>query len=173
MGEPYIGEIRMFGFDFAPMYWAFCNGDTLSLNDKQALFAVIGTTYGGDARRGTFMLPNLKGRAALNPGMDTLGCVYRLGTTGGEEKVSLLRSELPAHGHTAYADVDQSTATSPAGQLAAVSQRMYAPDTSAPVAMSTTAMAVAGGGQAHANMQPYLALNFCIALDGIFPTPGD
>ncbi len=164
MAEPFLSEIRIFSFGFAPKGWALCNGQLLPINQNQALFSLLGTTYGGDGRV-NFGLPNLQGRASMSPGGG-----HTLGERGGEENHTVSVQELPAHGHAANA-ASSTTDTYPAGHY-------WSPDVSGNVTFATTAntaltnaaITSTGGSQAHPNMQPYLTLNFCIALQGIFPS---
>ncbi len=168
MATPYLGEIRIVSFNFAPKGWAFCNGQTLPINQNQALFALLGTTYGGNGTS-TFQLPNLQGCAPVHMGDDPFGNFYQLGQAGGETSVTLLESELPEHTHQAQAAGVQASSASPAGNVWAESASdPYG--ASATGAMSVSGVSEEGGGQPHNNMPPYLVLNFVIALDGIFPT---
>lgn len=164
MSEPFLGEVRIFGFSFAPRGWAQCDGQILPISQNQALFALLGTTYGGDGRT-SFALPDLRGRVPVHR-----GDVVTLGQRAGAEAHTLTASEIPAHRHGAGGSGDQATSTDPAGAVSA-SQRRRGPRIYAaggtPVALLGDR--VAGGGQAHENMQPFLALNFCIALQGLFP----
>lgn len=177
MSDPFIGEIRIFGFTFAPYNWAFCGGQQIPISSNTALYAVIGTTFGGDGRN-YFNLPDLRARVAVNQGAAPALSSYRIGDKGGDKTVSLANSQLPSHTHTAYGDVDATTiSTSPKDMLlASISttgvNKSFAPDTSTPlVYMAPAAMQTAGlsPAAAHQNMQPYLPLNFCIALQGEYP----
>jgi microcystin-dependent protein len=164
MAEPFLSEIRMMSFGFAPMGWALCNGQLLPINQNQALFALLGTTFGGDGRV-NFALPNLQGRVPNHTG----GFGHFLGQTGGEQTHTLSVGELPVHIHTAQAsptDGDQVIATN--NYLGPVNQLYGAPANT--TAMITTEIGTAGGGQPHPNMQPFLTINFSIALQGIFPS---
>lgn len=164
MAEPFLSEIRMMSFGFAPQGWALCNGQLLPINQNQALFSLLGTTYGGDGRV-NFGLPNLQGRVPNHTG----GIGHFLGQIGGEQSHTLTTSELPTHIHLAQAsptDGDQIIATN--NYLAPVNQLYGAPanlTTLVPGEISN-----AGGSQAHPNMQPFLTISFCIALQGIFPS---
>jgi microcystin-dependent protein len=163
MAEPFLGEVRAFGFNFAPRGWAFCNGQTLPINQNQALFALLGTTYGGNGTT-TFQLPNLQASMPIH-----VGDGFSLGNQGGETAHTLTLTEIPAHTHVAQGT--SATATSPeaANNIWATSvQNPYA--TSSNVNMAPGAVSTVGGSQPHNNMAPYLTLNFCIALSGIFPT---
>lgn len=164
MSEPFLGEIRATSFSFAPKGWAMCNGQLLPINQNQALFALLGTYYGGDGRV-NFALPDLRGRTPLHT--DT-GFVQ--GQKGGEEMHTLTPAEMPAHTH-AQGSIAQATGPNPANNVLAAKPRrgsnVYVPAAS-PVKLA--GQGAAGGGQAHSNMQPYLTLNFVIALQGIFPS---
>jgi microcystin-dependent protein len=175
--EPFIAEIIMFGGNFAPRGWAFCNGQLLQIAQFQALFALLGTTYGGDGRT-TFGLPDLRGRVPVHPGTAPGLSTYRLGQKGGLEQVTLTSNQMPSHTHTASAVVNatdnRGDAETPGGNVWAQKARDDDYSTAAPdVTMKADAVTVAagntGGGQAHENRQPYLAVNFIIALQGIFP----
>jgi microcystin-dependent protein len=165
MAEPFLSEIRLFSFNFAPKGWALCNGQLLPINQNQALFALLGTTYGGDGRV-NFALPNLQGRVAIHSGAG-----HTLGERAGEQAHTLTMGEMPAHTHTAMASPTSGTQNIPANNLM-LSQRAaeiyHAPSNLTPMAAGT--LANAGGSQSHLNMQPYLVLNFSIALQGIFPS---
>jgi microcystin-dependent protein len=163
MATPFISEIKLVSFNFAPKGWALCNGQLLPINQNQALFSLLGTTYGGDGRV-NFALPNLQGRV---PNHFTGGFV--LGQTGGETAHTLNIAELPAHTHTPTGnDTDPPTASGAGGNLWGHVTGRYA--ASANAAMNPAGVAAAGGSQPHNNMSPYLVLNFIIALQGIFPS---
>lgn len=168
MAEPFMSEIRLMSFSFAPKGWAQCNGQLLPINQNQALFSLLGTTYGGDGRV-NFALPNLQGRTPIHAGAG-----YTLGERAGEQSHTLSISELPNHSHVLNASPDPGTAVPamPVGNLFAKSNvpLYHAPDANA-TALATSTIGTSGGSQAHLNMQPFLALNFCIALQGIFPSP--
>jgi microcystin-dependent protein len=170
MSEPFLGEIRIASFEFAPSGWAFCNGQLLPIAQNQALFSILGTTYGGDGRT-TFALPNLQGRVPIHPGNS-----IPQGAMAGEETHTLLLSELPAHAHLLTASSDIAAANmlgNPTGAYCAKSgDPGYAPPASSTGSMAAIALGGAGASQPHSNMQPYLTLNFVIALAGIFPTRG-
>jgi microcystin-dependent protein len=172
MADPFLAEIRIIPFNFAPKGWAFCDGQLLPLSQNTALFALLGTTNGGDGKS-TFALPDLQGRAPMHPGLGNGLSLHDLGESGGSESVTLLESEMPIHAHTLQANAAQADlqAPGPARVLARASGgSAYQANTSANlVPMAPEALALAGGDQPHNNMQPYLTLNFCIALQGIFP----
>jgi len=165
MAEPFLSEIRVFSFNFPPKGWALCNGQILPINQNQALFALLGTTYGGDGRV-NFALPNLQGRVPVH-----FGNGHTLGERAGEQAHTLSMAELPAHTHTVQASATAGTQNVPANNMV-LSQRaaeIYrAPSNLAPMVAGT--LTNLGGSQAHQNMQPFLVLNFCIALQGIFPS---
>jgi microcystin-dependent protein len=172
MSQPYIGEIRPFGFDFAPRGWAICQGQVMSIAQNQALFAILGTTYGGNGVQ-TFALPDLRGRTPIHWG-NNAGNSYVLGQSSGVESVTLLASQLPSHTHSVMASADLSAAVSPAGNVMGAKPRggadVYAAGTN-PTALSAASVGpLTATGGAHENMQPSLTLNFCIALNGIFPS---
>ena len=168
--DPFVAEIRIFPFNFAPKGWAFCDGQILPLSQNTALFSLLGTTYGGDGNS-NFALPNMQGNAPMHPGQGPGLSLHDLGETGGSETVSLLESEIPSHSHNLRADVVDLADTnvpSPAASLALSSGgTLYqgTPNTQ----MDGQMLAPAGGDQPHNNMQPYLTLNFCIALQGVYP----
>jgi microcystin-dependent protein len=165
MAEPFLAEIKIVSFNYAPKGWALCNGQLLPINQNQALFALLGTTYGGNGQT-TFALPDLRGRAPLH-----FGNLFSLGERGGEENHTVTLSELPAHSHAFAANVFPNTGE-PGGNVLAASHpglgNVYR--AGANVAMDPAAVSSVGGSQAHTNMQPYLTLNFVIALQGIFPS---
>lgn len=170
MAEPFLSEIRIFSFNFAPKGWAMCNGQLLPINQNQALFSLLGTTYGGDGQT-NFALPNLQGRVPVDNGTDPFGNPYTLGQRGGEPAHTLTVNELPAHVHTATGAVTAiGNLPSPANNVwAANGASPYGPATDASV-MNAAAVTATGGSQPHSNLQPYLVLVFCIALQGIFPS---
>jgi microcystin-dependent protein len=168
MATPYLSEIRLVSFSFAPKGWALCNGQTLPINQNQALFSLIGTTYGGNGIT-TFSLPNLQGRVPVHMGSDPKGVSYIIGQAGGQTEVTLTTAEMPAHSHRARADSSAASRSSPAGNAWADSaSNPYS--ASANATMEPSIVAEAGDGQPHNNMPPYLVLNFVIALVGIFPS---
>ena len=171
MADPFVAEIRIFPFNFAPKGWAWCDGQLLPLSQNTALFSLLGTTYGGNGKS-NFALPDLQGRAPMHPGQGPGLSLHDLGETGGSETVTLLESEIPAHNHfvrVVAEDPGTLQAPSPArnlarsgsgfGYIAGPQNVMMAPETLAP----------AGGDQPHNNLMPYLTFYFCIALQGVFP----
>jgi microcystin-dependent protein len=170
MSEPFIGEIRMFAGNFAPRGWAFCEGQLLPINQNQALFSILGTTYGGDGRT-TFGLPDLRGRFPLHSGKGPGLTGRSLGERGGREGVQLTVDEMPSHAHTARASADPGSRRKPGGRVCAVSSKSDRQYNRSPgVDMHDEAIQPVGGNQAHDNMPPYLGLNYIIALTGIFPS---
>jgi microcystin-dependent protein len=159
--DPFIGEIRLVPFTFAPQGWALCAGQLLPINGNQALFALIGTNFGGDGRT-TFALPDLRGRVPVG-----MGPSDPIGSTGGQETVKLTVAQLPAHAHAVRGHNGASTTKSPASAVPATGGA-YAPTQNAP--MAAAMLAKTGSGQAHENRQPYQTLNYIIALQGIFPS---
>ena len=173
MSNPFVAEIRIFGFNFAPRGWAFCDGQLFPISQNTALFSLLGTTYGGDGKS-NFALPNLQGCAPMHPGQGPGLSLHDLGETGGSETVSLLESETPSHTHSIMAQNNPGNVKLPSPQVAlsrAAGENVYGPAQNL-VAMSDQTLAPAGGDQPHNNMQPYLTLNFCIALQGVFPPRG-
>jgi microcystin-dependent protein len=167
--DPFVAEIRIFPFNFAPKGWAWCDGQLLPLSQNTALFSLLGTTYGGDGKS-NFALPDLQGRAPMHPGQGPGLSLHDLGETGGSETVTLLESEIPAHSHALRANTTLGDTPTPAGTTLARYANAYQQNTTANlVAMSPLALAPAGGDQPHNNMQPYLTFYFCIALQGVFP----
>jgi microcystin-dependent protein len=163
MAEPFLSEIRIFSFDFAPKGWALCNGQLLPINQNQALFSLLGTTFGGDGRV-NFGLPDQRGRVPIH-----VGSGHTLGERGGEQAHTISIAELPTHTHVANANSGNATTPIPGGNLLAAGNNFYAPATNL-LSLSPTSVTNVGGSQAHLNMQPFLVLNFCIALQGIFPS---
>jgi microcystin-dependent protein len=164
MAEPFIGEIKMVAFTYAPRGWAFCNGQLLPINQNQALFSLLGTTFGGDGRT-NFALPNLQGRTPIH-----VSGAHALGQSGGEENHTLTIGELPSHAHSIGGLQADASLRDPSGRLPAHAAENAYSRAVAPVAMHASGVSAAGGSQAHANMQPCLSLNFVIALTGIFPS---
>lgn len=168
--DPFVAEIRIFPFNFAPKGWAFCDGQLLPLSQNTALFSLLGTTYGGNGRD-NFALPDLRGSVPMHPGQGPGLSLHDLGETGGSETVVLLQSEIPSHNHTMNAqNMPLGGIQAPAGASLnrPASGNQFAP-AGAAVAMDPNTIAPAGSDQPHNNMQPYLTLNFCIALQGVFP----
>jgi microcystin-dependent protein len=166
MAEPFLSEIRLFSFQFAPRGWALCNGQLLPINQNQALFSLLGTTFGGDGRV-NFALPNLQGRVPIHDGSGHI-----LGERGGQQAHTLTQAEMPAHTHALQASSDVGTQNIPTNNvvLARRAAEPYRPPSSLG-AMQPGLVSAVGGSQPHQNMQPFLTLNFCIALQGIFPSP--
>ncbi len=169
MADPFVAEIRIFPFNFAPKGWAWCDGQLLPLSQNTALFSLLGTTYGGNGKS-NFALPDLQGRAAMHPGQGPGLSLHDLGETGGSETVTLLESEIPAHSHGVVASQADGIDQTPVGSLlaAGVAIGQYAAP-GALTSLSPNALAPAGGDQPHNNLQPYLTFFFCIALQGVFP----
>jgi microcystin-dependent protein len=168
MSEPFIGEIVMFAGNFAPRGWAFCSGQILSIAQNTALFSILGTTYGGNGQT-TFALPNLQGRVPIHPGQGAGLSPYVLGQQGGTENVTLLTTQMPQHTHTVACSGDDAALGLPAGNyLATTSSNVYA--STAGAFMNNATINPVGGNQPHVNLQPYLCVNFLIALVGIFPS---
>lgn len=173
MADPFVAEVRIFPFNFAPRGWALCNGQLMPISQNTALFSLLGTTYGGDGKS-TFALPDLQGAAPMHPGQGPGLSNHDLGEIGGSEAVTLLQSEMPAHAHTLgvwpgdpadhFNPTNMTLARSNNGQAWASSNQL------AP--MSPSMVNPAGGNQPHNNMMPYLTLSFCIALQGVFPPRG-
>jgi microcystin-dependent protein len=169
MADPFVAEIRIFPFNFAPKGWAWCDGQLLPISQNTALFSLLGTTYGGDGKS-NFALPDLQGRAPMHPGQGNGLSLHDLGETGGSETVTLLQTEIPAHTHALTASQADAIERTPSGQLLAtgIAVGQYgAPAALTPMSPST--VTPAGGDQPHNNVQPYLTFYFCIALQGVFP----
>jgi microcystin-dependent protein len=168
MSNPFLGEIRTFSFNFPPKGWAMCNGQTLPINQNQALFSLLGTTYGGNGTS-TFQLPNLQSRVPIH-----FGSGFAQGLSAGSETTSLTLSNLPAHNHTLIANNGAATTQSPVGAYLAVPDaRLGTPiyDVATPTAtMAPATLGLTGGGVPISNIQPYLCVNLCIAMTGIFPS---
>jgi microcystin-dependent protein len=171
LADPFVAEIRIFPFNFAPKGWAWCDGQLIPIAQNTALFSLLGTTYGGDGKS-NFALPNLQASAPMHPGQGPGLSAHDLGETGGTETVTLLQSELPAHAHTLNASTQPGEDPSPSGEALARSTgaSLYQTDSvSRQVQLATPAVGVTGSGAPHNNMQPYLTLYFNIALQGVFP----
>jgi microcystin-dependent protein len=172
MADPFVAEIRPFGFNFAPTGWAQCNGQLLPISQNTALFSLLGTFYGGDGKS-TFALPNLQGSAPMHQGQGGGLSDRFIGETGGSETVTLLQSEMPTHPHSLNAVESTATQRQPPNQMFAVGEAMsFYSSGAANTTMNPNMLTMAGGGLPHNNMQPYLVLNFCIAMQGIFPPRG-
>lgn len=176
MGQPYVGEIRMFAGNFPPNGWMFCEGATLPISENEVLFQLIGTTYGGDGEE-TFNLPNLASRVPIHMGTGPDGTTYQIGEMAGTEQETLTTQQIPAHTHTAIGSGDTGNSNLPTGRLFAV------PGVTAPVGgpatygsdlplspLSPNSVTPAGGSQPHENTQPFLCINFIISLFGVFPS---
>jgi len=172
MSDPFVAEIRIFPFNFAPKGWAFCDGQLLPISQNTALFSLLGTVYGGDGKS-TFALPDMQGNAPLHPGQGQGLSLYDLGQQGGSDNVTLLVSEIPLHTHSLMAQNQPAQLDAPgADRTFARSSGGFAYKPSPPtdvVQMAFEMLAPAGGGLPHNNMMPYLTLNFCIAMQGVFP----
>jgi microcystin-dependent protein len=164
MSQPYIGEIRIFAGNFAPSGWALCDGQILAISENEALFALIGTTYGGDGQS-TFALPDLRGRLPLHQGPG-----FSLSQNGGSEIVTLTVNQIPAHSHVPQASSGAGTAQSPAGNAWANWTGSQYSDQAPNAPMDPAALSSTGGSQAHENMAPFLTVNFIISLFGVFPS---
>ena len=167
--DPFVAEIRIFPFNFAPKGWAFCNGQIMPIAQNTALFSLLGTTYGGNGQS-NFALPNLQGSAPMHPGQGPGLSHHDLGEIGGADTVSLIESEMPAHTHAVTASLSDGTEQTPFNAFYAtgVGIGQYAAS-GATTILSDNAVGLAGGGQPHNNLQPYLTLSFCIALQGVYP----
>ena len=163
MAEPYLGEVRLFSIHYAPRGWLSCEGQLLSINQNQALYSLLGTVYGGDGVN-TFALPDLRGRVPIH-----VSPSLPLGTKAGEETHTLTTNEMPQHTHQVHGSSSSASATSPQGNVWANMSNLYASNTTL-VSMNSAALSTTGGGQTHNNMQPYLAVRFCIAIQGIYPS---
>lgn len=164
MAEPFLSEVRIMSFNFAPMGWALCNGQLVPINQNQALFSLLGTTFGGDGQV-NFALPDVRGRVPIH-----VGSGHTLGEKGGEQAHTLSIGEVPTHTHVLNASSNAGTVVIPSGNLLAASNSQLYHGSADLTAMSAATVANVGGSQAHLNMQPFLTLTFCIALQGIFPS---
>jgi microcystin-dependent protein len=169
VAEPFLAEIRILSFSFPPKGWALCNGQLLPINQNQALFSLLGSTYGGDGEV-NFALPDLRGRTPVH-----VGSGLTLGLRGGSEAVTLTAASLPTHSHELMASAEVADSTDPASRVLAKKPRfgadVYAAPPGTPTSLASGSLAPAGGSQAHTNLQPFLTLSFAIALQGIFPSP--
>jgi microcystin-dependent protein len=164
VAEPFLSEIRLMSFAFAPKGWALCNGQLLPINQNQALFSLLGTTFGGDGRV-NFALPDLRERVPIH-----VGASHTLGERGGEQAHTLSTAELPTHVHPMSGSASNADVVTPVDNVVAQSSQLYGPPAQLTALDPSTNTSV-GGSQSHLNMQPFLTLSFCIALQGIFPSP--
>jgi len=165
MSSPFIGEIRMFAGNFAPVGWAFCNGALIPISENDALFNLIGTTYGGDGQT-TFALPNLQSRVPVH-----VGSGFALGQSGGVETVTLITNQIPSHSHVPQGNLNAGTQSTPVGNVWANSSLGQFDNTNPPdSSMAASALGQAGGSQPHDNMMPFLTINFILSLFGVFPS---
>jgi microcystin-dependent protein len=172
MSDPFVAEIRPFAFNFAPTGWAQCNGQLLPISQNTALFSLLGTFYGGDGKS-TFALPNLQGSAPMNQGQSGGTSDRFLGEASGSQFVTLLQSEMPAHAHALNAVESLATERQPPGQMFGVGEAISNYHTGPPdTNMHPNMLAISGGSLPHNNLQPYLVVNFCIAMQGIYPPRG-
>lgn len=163
MAEPFLSEIRIMSFNFAPQGWAMCNGQLLPINQNQALFSLLGTTYGGNGQT-TFALPNLQGQVPMH-----VGNGHNLGERGGEQAHTISLSEMPTHVHSFNGTTDNADTPIGAGNLFGTASNLYTPASNL-TTLNPATIGNTGGSQAHLNLQPFLTLTFCIALQGIFPS---
>jgi len=166
VGQPYVGEIRMFVGTFAPAGWMFCDGQLLSIDENEVLFQLIGTTYGGDGQT-TFALPDLRGRIPVHQGVG-----FTLAQAGGQERVTLIEQQIAPHSHDLLASTQSASTAVPTGHTLAQTNAIHLYSSTSPnVAMASQTIGLAGGTQPHDNMQPYLCVSFIISLFGIYPSP--
>ena len=163
MATPFLSEIRLMSFGYAPQGWALCNGQLLPINQNQALFSLLGTTYGGNGQT-TFGLPNLQGRVPVHVGTNPMGASY------GEENHTLILTEMPSHTHALYASSASANSAPSANTLLAAAANVYGAPASNLTSILPSSISMMGGNQSHVNMQPFTVLNYCIALQGIFPS---
>jgi microcystin-dependent protein len=171
MANPFVAEIRIFPFSFPPKGWAFCDGQLLPLSQNTGLFALLGTTYGGDGKS-NFALPNMQGNAPMHPGQGPGLSLHDLGESSGSDTVTLLESEIPSHNHLVQASTTSSASPTPSPTVTfgkSSGFAAYSTNTSGLVQLADATIAPAGGDQPHNNLMPYLTLNFCIALQGVYP----
>ncbi len=174
MSEPFVAEIRIFAGNFPPRSWAFCNGQLLPVSQNTALFSLIGTTYGGDGRT-TTALPNLQGRAAMHPGRGPGLTSRRLGQRGGVDSVTLSEAQMPSHNHSLRADTEVGESLNPDNNSLARSSGSFSyqqNSSSNLVSLNSNAVGNTGGSQSHNNLQPLIAINYIIALQGLYPSRG-
>ncbi len=170
MSEPFLAEVRLMGFNFAPRGWAFCDGQILPINQNQSLYSLLGTTYGGDGRT-SFALPDIRGRTPIHVGRADSGADHRLGQKSGEETHTLAGNEMPQHDHGLQSSTNGANAQQGKSSLLGTSNPIPAyAEASGGNTLASRSLFNVGGGQAHNNMQPYLAVNYCIALRGLFPS---
>jgi microcystin-dependent protein len=170
MAQPFIGEIRMFAGNFPPTGWMFCDGQTIPISQNDALFILLGTTYGGDGES-TFNLPDLQGRAPVHQGTGPDGQTYQMGEKAGVETVTLTTQQIPSHNHAFLGSTNAATDNNPTGRILARSATVqYLTISPGTVAANANAVTPVGGSQPHENMQPYLCVNFIISLFGLFPS---
>ena len=174
MADPFVAEIRIFPFNFAPKGWAWCDGQLLPLSQNTALFSLLGTTYGGNGKS-NFALPDLQGRVPMHPGQGPGLSIHDLGEQGGTQSVTLLTSEMPVHAHSLLGGNSQATVNTPDGN-SVISRTdgalVYSSGQPSTTQMSFQVIAPEGGGSPHNNLQPYLTMYFCIALQGVYPQRG-
>ena len=169
MSEPFLAEVRIVGFNFAPRGWAFCDGQILPINQNQSLYSLLGTTYGGDGRT-SFALPDLRGRTPIHVGRSNGGGDHLLGQKSGEETHTLAANEMPQHDHVLQATNNTPSSDQPTGHVFSKAAGSVYGNFGSTQNLASASVANVGGSQAHENMQPYLAINFCIALQGLFPS---
>jgi microcystin-dependent protein len=169
MSEPFLAEVRIVGFNFAPRGWAFCDGQILPINQNQSLYSLLGTTYGGDGRT-TFALPDIRGRVPIHVGRSNGGGDHREGQKSGEETHTLAVNEMPQHKHALSSTNSVASSSNPQNHFPARAAADIYGNASSLGNFASGTISNVGGGQAHENMQPYLALNYCIALRGLFPS---
>ncbi|MGH9967467.1 MAG: phage tail protein [Pyrinomonadaceae bacterium] len=169
MSNPFVGEIRMFGGNFAPAGWAFCNGQLMAISENDTLFTLIGTTYGGDGQE-TFALPNLQSRIPIHAGTGSDGITYQLGEQAGVEQVTLTVQQIPIHSHPLLASNNTATVQTPGGNVPAQGAGLIYTSASSPIDLNNQSIGPDGGSQPHENLQPYLCISFIISLFGIFPS---
>ena len=171
MAQPYIGEIRLFAGNFAPVGWAFCDGQLMAISENETLFQLIGTTYGGDGST-TFALPNLQSRVPLHFGTGSDGVTYQLAELAGVESVTLTTQQIPVHTHALVGTTAAATSGNPSGQVLAQSgQVAYMIDADPATPMNASSISPVGGSQPHENCQPFLCINYIISLFGLYPQP--